>query len=145
MELYTPQDQATEAQIKKLLAGAQKREVPPSFTDPIREFKASSRVEGTVRNWLTYPLEERKRLVRAFTFVPKRKADPRDGIAEETDQAFQSREMERWRALCVIIQEESRWRTEDGQWVKGSPEVAIGALKQLFPEHDWKGPAPQGK
>ncbi len=141
MELYTPQQQATEAQLKRLLEGAKKREIPQSFSDPIREFKSASRIEGTVRNWLTYPLEERKRLVRSFTFVPRRKADPRDGIAEETEQAFATRENERWRGLCVIIQEESRWRIENDQWVKGSAEVAIGALKQLFPEHDWK-PAP---
>jgi hypothetical protein len=28
-----------------------------------------------------------------------------------------------------------------GEFVKGSVEIAIGALKALFPEHDWK-PAP---
>lgn len=133
MEIHAPQNASIQSQVEKLIKGYQKPKEPTPFQDPIREFARVSRYEGAVRNWLTYPLEERKRLVKeTFPFVAQQ--------PEEDKKGFENRQLERWRALSVIIQEESRIRFEDGQFVRGSVEVAIGALKQLFPECDWKTP-----
>jgi hypothetical protein len=114
------------------------QKVAEPFTDPIREFARASKIESLVRNWLTYPIEERKRIIKSqFSFIPKGTGDPERGIAGESDRAFNSRQMERWRALCVVIQEESR-----GDAGNRCPDVAIAALKLLFPEYDWKNPIP---
>lgn len=136
MEIHEASRIATDRWIEKAKAEhiAEKKAEP--FTDPIREFARASKVESVVRNWLTYPIEERKRIVRSqFAFYPRNMGDPEKGQAAETENAFQSRQMERWRALCVVIQEESRAKAGNR-----SPEVATAALKQLFPEHDWKTP-----
>ena len=147
MELHSVQDQTIQAQIDKLKSVQVKpRETKDAFVDPIKEFTRASRVESMVRNWLTYPVEERKRLIRnGFRFIPKMAGDPATGVAPETQDAYETRQLERWRALCVIVQEESRSRKEGETYVKGSVEVAIGALKQLFPEHDWKATSPPEK
>ena len=114
------------------------QKVAEPFVDPIREFATASRVKSLASHWLTYPIEERKRIIKSqFGFIPRGVGDPDRGVAAESDRAFNSRQMERWRALCVIIQEESR--ADAGN---RSPDVAIAALKLLFPEHDWKVPIP---
>lgn len=133
MEIHSVQDQSIASQIEKLKQQHVKPRLAPPFVDPIREFARASQVEGMVRNWLTYPLEERKKLVKnAFGYIPRFQGDPQTGRRPETDEEFESRQRERWRALCVIIQEESRAKPPNR-----SPEVAIGALKQLFPDYDW--------
>jgi hypothetical protein len=134
MQIHSVQEQTIQGQIEKLMKQQVKREIPVPFSDPIREFAKASQVEGMVRNWLTYPIEERKRLVKnSFAFIPRFMGDERDGRAPETEDAYNRRIQERWRALCVIIQEESRALPGNR-----APEVAIGALKHLFPDYDWK-------
>ena len=134
MHIHSVQEQTITGQIEQLKAQHVKPEKARPFQDPIREFARASQTEGMVRNWLTYPIEERKRLVmNAFGFIPRREGDAREGRLPESDEAFEKRQMERWRGLCVIIQEESRAKPGNR-----SPEVAIGALKQLFPDYDWK-------
>jgi hypothetical protein len=137
MRVHSVQAHTIEGQIDALKSQhAQQKSLEP-FQDPIREFSRGSRVEGLVRGWLTYPIDERKRLIRAnFLPLERRQAVPSQGIREETDKEFESRQLERWRVLCIIIQEESRAKAGNR-----SPEVAIAALKLLFPEHDWKVPA----
>jgi hypothetical protein len=144
MEIHSVQNATIEQQIEALKQAHVPKKRPEPFVDPIREFARVSRYEGMVRNWLTYPVEERKRLIRdSFTFVPRIQPDEQGRTVGETDQQHQERQMERWRALCVVIQEESRVRLdENGNIIKGSPEVAIGALKHLFHDHSWKAPAP---
>jgi hypothetical protein len=133
MEVHSVQERSIKAQIDKLKEQYVKPKAVQPFVDPIREFARVSRVEGMVRNWLTYPIEERKRLVRdAFGYIPRMLGDERSGRPAEKEEDFRNRQLERWRALCVIIQEESR--ADVGV---GSPEVAIGALKHLFPQYDW--------
>ena len=121
-------------QVKKNFTASQNKQKPPTqFVDPVYEFQHASRLQNTVRNWLTIPIEERKRIVREdLTFIPRQAGDPGRGVKEETEENFKSRQMDRWRALCVVIQEESRAKAGNR-----SVEVAIGALKHLFPEHDW--------
>lgn len=102
-----------------------------AFTDPIKEFARASNVESMVRNWLTYPAEERKRLVKdAFRFVPRMPGDAEKGVLPESDQAYEARMLERWRGLCVVLQEESRAKPGNR-----CVEAAIGAFKQLFPDY----------
>ena len=138
MQIHSVQDQTIAGQIEKLKQQYVKPAPSKAFQDPIREFARASQVEGMVRNWLTYPVDERKRLVRdAFGFIPQQQGDEREGRPPEADKDFEARQMERWRALCVIIQEESRAKPGNR-----CPEVAIGALKQLFPDYDWKAKAP---
>lgn len=110
--------------IKKASAG---RVVTQEYVeDPIREFARSSTRVGTVRNWLTLPVEERKRIIREdFGFMPRQEG--------EDEAKFQNRLLDRWRSLCVIIQEESRAPSN-----VRNVDVAIGALKLLFHEVDWK-------
>ena len=134
MHIHSVQEQTITGQIEKLKAAHLRPEKAKTFTDPIKEFARASQVEGMVRNWLTYPIEERKRLIKqAFGYIPRFQGDEREGRLPETDTAFENRQMERWRGLCVIIQEESRAKPGNR-----CPEVAIGALKQLFPDYDWK-------
>ena len=134
MQLHSVGERIIKDQIDKLKANHVKQPKPDNFVDPIKEFARASQKESMVRNWLTYPIEERKRLVKEmFAFVPQMQGDVAQGVLPETDQAYQSRQLERWRGLCVVIQEESRAKPGNR-----SPEVAIGALKQLFPDHDWK-------
>ena len=139
MELHEASKYGTQAFIEKLMSASKdtgKKAEP--FTDPIREFSRASRIQSLVSQWLTYPIEERKRIIKGqFAFMPRQPGDPVTGRAPETDQAFESRQMERWRALCVIIQEESRAKAGNR-----SPEVAIAALKLLFPEYNWVTPVP---
>ncbi len=136
MEVHEPAKAFVQGFIDKLKADSVAKPAPRPFEDPIREFSRASKVESLVRNWLTYPIEERKRIIKTnFNPVPRQAANPGAGIKEETEQQFANRQLERWRALCVIIQEESR-----AQAGNRSPEVAIGALKLLFPEHEWRTP-----
>jgi len=139
MELHEASKLGTQKFIEDLKSqSVVQQKVAEPFTDPIREFARASKIESLVRNWLTYPIEERKRIIKTqFSFYPRAMGDPERGIAAETERAFASRQMERWRALCVVIQEESR--AEAGI---RSPEVAIAALKLLFPEYEWKTPVP---
>jgi len=114
------------------------QKVAEPFTDPIREFSHASRIKGTVAAWLTYPIEERKRLIKShFNFIPRGMGDPEKGITPETDRAFNSRQMERWRALSVVIQEETR-----PDAANRCPDIAIAALKLLMHDYDWKTPLP---
>ncbi len=128
-----------EEQIERLKREHVKPKPTDPFVDPIKEFSRASRVESMVRNWLTYPIEERKRIVvSAFTWHPRGKGNPATGEQPETEEAYQNRMLERWRGLCVVIQEESRVRLVDGKPTQGSAEVAIVAFKHLFPGYDWK-------
>jgi len=140
MEVHEASKHGVEHFIEKLKEQAVPQKAVTPFQDPIREFARASKVESLVRNWLTYPIEERRRLIKSnFNFVPRYTGDPATGRPGESDQDYQARQMERWRALNVIIQEESR-----AQAGNRSPEVAIGALKLLFPEYEWKTPASKG-
>jgi len=134
MEVHSPQEFSIQAQIDRLKNQHLVAKKAEPFQDPIREFARASKVESLVSKWLTYPIEERKRLIKA-NFLPlvRLPANPGNGIMEESDDLFASRQMERWRALCVIIQEESRAAAGNR-----SAEVAAAALKLLFPEHNWK-------
>ena len=134
MEVHSVGERIIKDQITKLMDQHVPKKGPPPFVDPIKEFARASQVESMVRNWLTYPIEERKRLVRdAFRFIPRFKGDEREGRLPETEKDFDARQLERWRGLCVIVQEESRAKPPNR-----SVEVAIGALKQLFYDCDWK-------
>lgn len=134
MEIHSVAGAHIEAQIEALKKAQVKQKKVEPYADPLREFSRVSRIEGMVRHWLTYSVEERKRLLKdQFQFIPQ--------MADETDDGFNNRMLERWRGLSVVIQEESRMRFEKGEWVQGSPEVAIGVMKMLFPNHNWKTPA----
>jgi hypothetical protein len=136
MEIHEASKLGTQGFIEKLKEQYVPQRKIEEFQDPIREFARASKVESLVRNWLTYPIEERKRLVRTnFNFAPRQPGDEQSGRPPESDRDFEARQMERWRALCVIIQEESRAVAGNR-----SAEVAIAALKLLFPEHEWKVP-----
>ena len=130
----------------EMIEALKKQHVPTKavrpFTDPIREFHRASEVEGLVRHWLTIPVAERKKHVETFRFIPRYAGEANRGIEPENAQAFENRCMERWRALCVIIQEESR-AAASPKLGEASPEVAIRALKLLFPDYDWPKPLPQ--
>ena len=126
MEIHAPAAEADRLLLDSIKRNHVKQEPVKPFSDPIREFHHASQVEGTVRGWLTYPIEERKRLVKTYAMVPNRGEN-------ETEKGYEVRKLERWRGLCVIIQEESR-----AQAGNRCPEVAIAALKYLFPDHDWK-------
>ena len=134
MEIHSVATAHMESQIEALKKAQVKQKKVEPYADPLREFARISRVEGMVRHWLTYSIDERKRLLKdQFQFVPQ--------LPDETDDGFNNRQLERWRGLSVIIQEESRLRHEKDGWVQGSAEVAIGAMKLLFPNHTWKTPA----
>lgn len=139
MQIHSVGERVINDQIEKLKAAHVKQPKPDAFVDPIKEFARASRTESMVRNWLTYPLEERKRLVKEqFVFIPRQMGDVAQGVVPEAEQAFEGRMLERWRGLCVILQEESRVRMVNGKPTQGSVEVATGALKQLFYSADWK-------
>jgi len=136
MQIHAVGSKVNETLINQLKeAHVAKPKVKP-FEDALREFHHASSVAGTVANWLTLTLEQRKSFVKGLILVPQFAGEPNHNppIAPESDGAFKNRCLERWRALCVIIQEESR--ADKGV---RSPEVAIHALKLLFPEHPWPG------
>lgn len=138
MHIHSVGERVISDQIEALKKAHVKPVAARPFVDPIREFARASQVEGMVRGWLTYPIDERKRLIKtAFGYIPRNEGDEHEGRAPESEEAYQARLMERWRALCVIIQEESRAKVGNR-----CPEVAIGALKHLFPDYDWKTKAP---
>jgi hypothetical protein len=138
MHLHSVGQKVNDDMMEKLKEQYVKPTAVKPFVDPIKEFARASHVESMVRQWLTYPIEERKRLVRdAFGYIARFKGDEREGRLPENEKDYEARQLERWRGLCVIIQEESRAKAGNR-----SPEVAIGALKQLFPEYDWKAKAP---
>jgi hypothetical protein len=130
MEIHSVGSTVIEAEIDRLKqAHVVQKKVEP-YADPLREFARISRVEGMVRHWMTYPLDEKKRLIRdQFEFVPQ--------MTGETVAGFETRQLERWRALCVILQEESRLKSTNGVWAQGSVEIATACLKLLFPFNDW--------
>ena len=131
MEIHSVAGAHIEAQIEALKKAQVKQKKVEPYVDPLREFARISRVEGMVRHWLTYPLDERRRLIKdQFQFVPQ--------MTDENQTGFETRMLERWRALSVILQEESRMRYENGEWVQGSPEIATACLKLLFPYNEWK-------
>lgn len=130
MEVHSVAAQTIQAQIDQIKKGHVKTVPTRPFEDPIREFSRASNAVGTVRNWLTMSISDRKRFVRDS--APCIKWQASDDYPGETDSAFEGRKLERWRALCVIIQEESR-----PGGTNQSVEVAIGAIKQLFPDHEW--------
>jgi hypothetical protein len=138
MHLHSVGQKVNDDMMEKLKEQYVKPTAVKPFVDPIKEFSRASTVESMVRNWLTYPIEERKRLVKdEFRFVPRYKGDEREGRLPESEKDYEARQLERWRGLNVVIQEESRAKAGNR-----SPEVAIAALKQLFHEHNWKDPAP---
>lgn len=126
MEVHSTAEAIQKAQIAQLKEIPEKRKLAEPFTDPIREFHRASRIEGTVRQWLTYTIEARQEMVaRQFDFIPKSDA--------EKDADFRSRELERLRALWVIIQEESRAAAGiDANPENGSSVIALTAFKKLF-------------
>jgi hypothetical protein len=134
MQVHSVGEKVIHDQIEALKAAHVKPKPSQPFVDPIKEFARASSKESMVRNWLTYPIEERKRLVRdSLRFVPRYNGSEKEGILPESQKDFDSRQLERWRSLCVIVQEESRAKPPNR-----SVEVAIAALKQLFYDHDWK-------
>ncbi len=142
MQVHSVGEKIIRDQIDKLKEAHVKPKPTQAFVDPIKEFARASNLESEVRNWLTYPIEERKRRIKEdFSFIPRHRPDPATGYAGETEKDYETRQLERWRALCVIIQEESRAKAGNR-----SVDVAVGALKQLFYDVDWKAkplPAPQ--
>lgn len=127
MEIHSTATMATQAEVDRIKA-AHKPVKTETFADPVREFTRNYPLESTVRNWLTLPVEERKRLIRDdFRFIPRDKTG-------ESESVFDQRMRDRRLALCLIIAEEAR-----AQAGVRSPEVAAGALKQLFPDHDFSG------
>lgn len=127
MEIHSAHGKSIEAQIEVLKQAHKSRERQTEpFADPLREFSRASLLVGTARQWLTLPIEERKRMVKEAMI-----ATPR--MEGESEKDYEARKLERWRLLCVIIQEESRAPAGNR-----CVEAAIGALKHLFPEHDWK-------
>lgn len=131
METHATADLVMKEQMEQVRQGGKKRSIHAPFEDPIREFHRASRIEGTVRQWLTYTLEARQQIIATqFDFIPQSEG--------EKDSDFQNRELERLRALWVIMQEESRAAAGLGvDPAKGSAEIAIAALKKCFPKH-WK-------
>ena len=141
MEIHSVGTKIIEDQIQKLKEQHVTKKGQDPFVDPIKEFSRASQKESMVRHWLTYPLEERKRLVRdSMRFVPRFKGDEREGRLPESEKDFDNRQLERWRTLNGIIQEESRAKPP-----VRSVEVAIGALKQLFYDADLDGEAKKEK
>jgi hypothetical protein len=134
MEVHSAAAVVMKDQMDQLKEIPKKRQLPDPFEDPIREFHRASRVEGVVRNWLTYSLEARQeKIANEFGFYPQ--------SATEKDEDFRSRELERLRALWVIIQEESRAAAGiDADPEKASSDIALTALKKCFPNH-WKAGA----
>ncbi len=123
--IHSSQSKVIEEQIAALNSAAKQQKAVEPFLDPIREFHRASQLEGTARNWLTLSIEQRKRIMedRVF-FLPKKD--------NEQEHDYKNRCLEDWRFLCVVIQEESRAPAGNQ-----SPEVAIAALKRLFPNHPW--------
>ena len=146
MEIHSVGAKVNADMMAQVQQNHQKPVLARPFTDPIREFHRASQIEGTVRNWLTLDTEARKEFTKRLVPCLKYVGEPSRGIQPETDQAFEMRQLERWRALCVIVQEESR-AVINPKAGTPSPEVAILALKQLFPDHPWPKPAeaPKGK
>jgi len=144
VEIHSVGNKVNDAMMAAVKQNHVKRDPGKPFQDPIREFHRASQVEGTVRNWLTLPVEQRKETVKTFRPITQSPGEPRQGIAPETDQNFEMRQLERWRALCVIVQEESRAVIQPKAGT-ACPEVAIAALKLLFPDHSWPKPQTQGK
>lgn len=134
MEVHSVGEKVIKDQMEALMKQSKPQKPTQAFVDPIKEFARASQMESMVRQWLTYPIEERKRLVRdSMRYIPRFKGDEREGRLPESEKDHDTRQLERWRALCVIIQEESRAKPPNR-----SVDVAIAALKQLFYDHDWK-------
>lgn len=146
MEIHAVGAKIQEQMLNRLKEAHVKRVPVEQFKDPIREFHRASQIVGTVANWRTLPVEDRKRIVKQmFGPIYQRPGEPNHDppIMPESDAAFKDRCLERWRGLCVIIQEESRLEVKTGR----CSEVAASAFALLFPEHPLlKAPAaPQGK
>lgn len=131
MEIHSTADAVLGQQVEALKEVPIKRKLAEPFEDPLREFHRAGYVEGTVRQWLTYTIEERQRqIATSFDYIPQQ--------AGEKDQDFRNRQLERWRALCVIVQEEARAANGlDADPNNSSVEVAIAAIKKLF-HTQWK-------
>src|SRR5512139_432861 len=103
MEVHEASKQGIAKFIEDLKENSGTPKQAPAFQDPIREFSRASKLEPLVRNWLTYPIEERRRLIKTnFNLVPRYQGDPSSGRPGESERDFEVRQMERWRALCVI-------------------------------------------
>lgn len=144
MEIHSVANKVNDSMMEQVKAVHVKRVPSQPFQDPIREFHRASQVEGTVRNWLTLPIEQRKQTVATFRPIKQFQGDPSRGETPESDRDFETRQLERWRALCVIVQEESR-AVINPKAGTACPEVAIQAVKLLFPDHPWPKPQTQGK
>jgi hypothetical protein len=133
MEVHSTVETIMKDQLDQLKEIPKKRKLAEPFQDPIREFHRSSLVEGTVRQWLTYTPEARQGMVDAkFEYIPQSPG--------EKDSDFRSRELERLRALWVIIQEESRAAAGiDAKPENSSAVVAMTAFKKLFPSQIKRG------
>lgn len=140
MEMHSVGEKVNAEMMAQVQANHQKPVLARPFTDPIREFHRASQIEGTVRNWLTLDIERRKEYVKSLQPISRYMGEPARGVQPESKEAFENRQLERWRALCVIVQEESR-AVIHPKVGESSPEVAIAALKLLFPDHPWPKPA----
>ena len=128
MQIHEVGAKVNESIIDQLKAQSAKKPTPRQFEDPIREFHHASSISPMVFGWLTFPIEKRKQMVKeTFEWIPRSQ--------NESEKDFENRKLERWRGLCVVIQEESRALAGNR-----SPETAIAALKLLFPEHSWPKP-----
>jgi hypothetical protein len=133
MEVHSTAEAIMKDQVAQLKELPKKRKLTEPFTDPIREFHRASLIEGTVRQWLTYTIDARKEMI-VSKFEPIPKAEG------EKDSDYRSRELERLRALWVIIQEESRAVAGiDAKPENGSEDVARIAFRKLFAAQKPKG------
>lgn len=121
--------------VDRLKDNDSRRTAAKPFEDALREFSRSYPLQGTIRNWLTLPVEERKRFVKNdLQFIPQGKGDPANNVKPEADAAFEQRQRDRRLALGIIIQEEARAKAG-----VRSLEVAAGAFRQLFPDYEPQG------
>lgn len=120
-QIHTAQHETLKEQFDAVAKREEKAKEAAAFEDPIREFQRASRVEGTVRNWLTLDSDTRQEYLRLnFDFVPRG--------TKEGQKEFELRDLERKRALWVIIQEESRRELKPANF-----EIAFMAFSKLFP------------
>lgn len=136
MEIHAPGAALLDSMMSQLKTQQRKEKLAAPFEDPIREFHKASRVEGLVSHWLTLSVDARKTAVAKLVFTPRYLGDKHRHVEPESEQAFETRKLENWRALMVVIQEETRAAMNPDKF-EHSAEVAIMALKLALPDHPW--------
>lgn len=136
MEIHAPAAGLMNNLLHQLKSQHENKKVAAPFEDPIREFSRAGKMEGLVRNWLSLSIENRKQYVATLVFTPRYMGDETRKIEPESKQAYETRSLERWRALMGIIQEETRAAMNPDKFTH-SAEVAITALKLALPDHPW--------